>query len=106
MDVKEIYSLLTILKNRCPVDTGQLKGSIQPVYMSSKKAIIVIGNGTANLRSIPSDQYAAFTNNVKTLKTGKPNRNYHWANKAIDRWARANLVNIKFENEEEGEDTE
>lgn len=104
MDVRLAYDLIQILMDKCPVDTGQLRGSIQPIHMTTKHTVVMIGNATANLRSVPSNVYAAFTNNAKTLSSGRANRNYHWVNRAIEQWARKNAIQMSYDMEEEEEE--
>ena len=96
------YELAMRLRNAlheaCPVDSGQLQLSIQPAPSgNSLRYVIVIGNDDGEMNGTPSNQYAAFTNNALTLKCGKRNPNYHWANDAIKDWARDNGMTIAFE---------
>lgn len=105
MQVQAISDLLTILKRYCPVDTGQLRGSIQPVQAMPGEYVITIGNGTASTRSVPSNVYAAFTNNALTLRGGKPNtKNYHWVQKALEEWSRKWAYHFSIDSEEEEEE--
>lgn len=104
MKQSEAYDLVRMLKKYCPVDTGQLKGSIQPVHIEPNSAVIIIGNGTASTRDVPSNVYAAFTNNAKTIgKNRKPNPNYHWANNTIMAWAKKHAYKMILDTEEDDE---
>lgn len=89
MDVRLAYDLIQILMDKCPVDTGQLRGSIQPIHMTTKHTVVMIGNATANLRSVPSNVYAAYTN-----------KRTHWVNRAIEQWARKNAIQMSYDMEE------
>lgn len=94
--------LRNALHEACPYDTGQLQLSIQPAPSGNTlRWVIVIGNNDGSMNGTPSNQYAAFTNNATTLKCGKENPNYHWANDAIKKWANDNGMNIAFGNEDE-----
>lgn len=97
MDYQLAMRLRNALQEACPVDTGQLQLSIQPVQGNQLRWVIVIGNDDGSMNGTPSNQYAAFTNNAVTLKKGKRNPNYHWANDAIKDWARDNGMTIAFE---------
>lgn len=142
--MKKSYAdgLREALQKKCPWATGQLRNSIQEALpYGSNGWLITIGNGTvmglganvpikdANgkltgktrkvIRTVPSNQYAAVTNNAKTLKvfakgkrddpkvpkfTKVNNPNYHWATDAIKAYVEANkgslVVNI-LEDEDE-----
>lgn len=94
------YKLRDKLKERCPVDTGQLKGSIQLVQLNNVDWLVIIGNNTATARDIPSNEYASKTNDAKILNfMGRtfPNPNFHWVNDAIEEWARENSIEISQE---------
>jgi hypothetical protein len=96
------YELMQKLRQElvmaCPVDTGQLKLSITPAQRRGETVwVIVIGNENGNMNGTPSNQYAAFTNNAPKLKNGARNPNYHWANRACEKWAKINAVNIAFQ---------
>lgn len=93
--------LRNALQEACPVASGQLQLSIQPVQGNELKWVIVIGNDDGSINGTPSNQYAAFTNNALNLKNGRRNPNYHWANNAIIKWAHENAMTIAFENGDE-----
>ena len=103
MTLKLCLDLLEILKKACPVDTGQLKGSIQMLQLNAQEFVVIIGNADGSINGTPSNQYAAFTNNAKNItwrgKTFK-NPNYHWANNAVLEWANKNILEIQIETED------
>ena len=54
------------------------------------------------MNGTPSNVYASITNYAKTLgKNGKPNRNYHWVNKTIKKWAEENMLQFQLEGDED-----
>ena len=89
--------LRNALQEACPVDTGQLRLSIQPVQGNELRWVIVIGNDDGSINGTPSNRYAAFTNFARSLKNGRSNPNYHWANNAIKKWARENGIQIALD---------
>ena len=92
--------LRNALQEACPVDTGQLKLSIQPAQGTSLKWVIIIGTDDGSINGTPSNQYAAITNNARFLKfknRSVPNPNYHWANEAVKKWARENGIQISLD---------
>lgn len=92
--------LRNLLQLFCPVDTGQLRLSIQPATESCGEWVIIIGTDDGSINGTPSNQYAAFTNNAKTINfkgRSYPNPNYHWANRVIEFWARENGFQILLE---------
>ena len=92
--------LANTLREACPVDTGQLKGSIQVLQVDAKNWLVLIGNDSGNVNGTPSNVYASITNDYPTLgKNHKENPNYHWVNDAIEKWARENMINFSFERE-------
>ena len=92
--------LVNTLREACPVDTGQLKSSIQMLQYDWNKWVVLIGNDSGNINGTPSNVYASITNDYETLgKNNKPNPNYHWVNDAIEKWARENMINFSFERE-------
>lgn len=96
-------SLLNALKTACPVDTGQLKGSIQLLQLNAQEWLVIVGNADGSINGTPSNQYAAFTNNAKNITyKGKTfrNPNYHWANNAILDWANQNKIKLQMEMED------
>lgn len=91
-----------MLHEASPYATGQLHDSIQPLFLNDKQLLVTIGNGTAYQRKVPSEVYASITNDVRTLgKNSKPNRNYHWVNKTIKRWAEENMLQFQLEGDED-----
>lgn len=94
---KDLAELLVKeLREACPVDTGQLKTSIQLLQVNGKDWIVLIGSENSSIRGIPSNVYASYTNYRKGTRT------YHWVNKAIKRWVVNN--NISFNMEDLGDD--
>ena len=93
--------LVNTLREECPVDTGQLKTSIQMLQLNEKEWVVLIGNDSGNINGTPSNVYAHITNDYKTLgKNGKPNPNYQWVNKAIKKWAEENMLQFQLEGED------
>ena len=91
-----------MLHEASPYATGQFHDSIQPLFLNDKELIVTIGNGTAYQRKVPSEVYASITNDVRKLgKNGKPNRNYHWVNKTIKKWAEENMLQFQLEGDED-----
>lgn len=94
----------------CPYDTGQLRASIQEAQPYGQDGwIITIGNGTTMTRKVPSNVYAAATNNARQLRVfakGKRNNpsvpnyklinnpNYHWATNAIKEFFNVHAYNL------------
>lgn len=96
--------LRNALQQACPVDSGQLKLHIQPVQGNGLCWVITIGQSSGEINGTPSNVYAAITNNARTLKfknRSYPNPNYHWANRAIERWARENSIQIAMQSEDD-----
>ena len=93
-----------MLHEASPYATGQLHDSIQPLFLNDKELIVTIGNGTAYQRKVPSEVYASITNDYQTLgKYGKRNRNYHWVNKTIKKWAEQNMLQFEIESDDDDE---
>jgi hypothetical protein len=93
-----------MLREACPYDTGQLKQSIQMLQLNEKEWIVLIGNESGNINGTPSNVYASITNDARTLgKYGKPNRNYHWVNKIIKKWAEENMIQFQIESDDDDE---
>ncbi len=91
-----------MLWENCPKDTGQLKTSIQAMQINANEFQVLIGNGSGAINGTPSEQYASITNFAKTLgKNGKANRNYHWVNKTIKKWAEQNMLQFQLEGDED-----
>lgn len=85
-----------------PYDTGQLNASIQMMQLYEKTWVVLIGNASGNINGTPSNVYASITNDAKTLgKNGKPNRNYHWVNKILKKWAEQNMINFQLESDDD-----
>lgn len=96
--------LVKELRERCPVDTGQLKTSIQLLQTSATDWLVLIGNDNSSINGVPSNRYASITNFNKTLgKNGKANKNYHWVNKAIKAWVNANGIQFKIDGDDDDE---
>ena len=90
------------MRQNCPYDTGQLKTSIQMLQLNEQEWVVLIGNENGNINGTPSEQYAHITNDYRTLgKYGKPNRNYHWVNKTIKKWAEENMLQFQLEGDED-----
>lgn len=90
--------LVNTLREACPVDTGQLRTSIQMLQLNDKQWIVLIGNENDSINGTPSEQYASITNDYQTLgKNNKPNKNYHWVNDAIKKWAEENMIQFQME---------
>lgn len=106
MDKTFADGLRKALQKACPWATGQLHNSIQEAKPYGIDGwIITIGNGTQQTRKIPSNRYAATTNNSRQLKVfarGKRtdpkvpnftyinNPNYHWATDTVKAYVEAN----------------
>lgn len=97
-----------MLQEASPYATGQLHDSIQPLFLNDKELIVFIGDGTAVQRRIPSEAYAHITNDYKMIGWSKkeqkfttPNRNYHWVNKTIKKWAEENMLQFQLEGDED-----
>ena len=89
------------LRRNCPVDTGQLRSSVQLVQLNATDWQIIIGNDSGAINGTPSNQYAHITNDYATLgKNAKQNRNYRWVNKTIKRWAEQNMILFELEGDE------
>ena len=90
------------LQEESPVDTGQLRSSIQMLQLNDKQWMVIIGNENGSINGTPSDVYAHITNDYMTLgKYGKPNPNYHWVNDAIKEWAKENKIQFEIEGDED-----
>ena len=92
------------LRSACPVDTGALKMSISRVQGTASEYIITIGNnqGKEINGKCATVEYAAITNFAKTLNIhGREynNPNYHWVNKTVKEWVRANQLNLTIKEE-------
>lgn len=103
---KELANKLYLkLKEACPVDTGQLKSSIQLLLVDNYNWIILIGNDNSSIRGIPSNKYASITNFSKYIgKNYKLNRNYHWVNDAIKEWVVENSIEFNLESEDDDDE--
>lgn len=96
--------LVKELREQCPVDTGQLKTSIQLLQVNERDWLVLIGNDNSSINGVPSNVYASITNFSRTLgKNGKANRNYHWVNKAIKRWVEQNKLQFNINGDDEDE---
>lgn len=96
--------LVKELRERCPEASGQLKTSIQLLQVNERDWLVLIGNDNSSINGVPSNVYASITNFSKTLgKNGKPNRNYHWVNKAIKRWFEQNKLQFNTNGDDEDE---
>lgn len=95
---------MNMLREVSPYDTGQLHDSIQGLQLNVNEWIVTIGDGTATKHETPSEVYAHITNDYRTLgKYGKANRNYHWVNKTIKKWAEENMLQFEIESDDEDE---
>lgn len=91
-----------MLWENCPKDTGQLKASIQAMQINANEFQVLIGNDYGGMNGTPSNAYASITNFAQTLgKNDKPNRNYHWINKTIKKWAEQNMLQFQLEGDED-----
>ena len=91
-----------MLWENCPKDTGQLKASIQAMQINANEFQVLIGNDYGGMNGTPSNVYASITNFAQTLgKNDKPNRNYHWVNKTIKKWAEENMIQFQLEGDED-----
>ena len=105
MNSQLAQKLVNKLKEKCPVDTGQLKFSIQMIQLDANNWEVLIGNASGNINGTPSEKYASITNFSSTLgRNKKPNPNYHWVNNAIKEWATENMLQFQLNNG--GEDDE
>lgn len=96
--------LIKELRKECPVDTGQLKTSIQLLQVNERDWLVLIGNDNSSINGVPSNVYASITNFSRTLgKNGKLNDNYHWVNKAIKRWVERNKLQFYINGDDEDE---
>jgi hypothetical protein len=96
--------LVNMLQEASPYDTGQLHDSIQMHQINDKEWIITVGDGTTAKHEVPSEVYAHITNDYQTLgKYGKANRNYHWVNKILKKWAEENMLQFEIESDDEDE---
>ena len=94
--------LVNKLKEKCPVDTGQLKFSIQMIQLDANNWEVLIGNASGNINGTPSEKYASITNFNATLgKNKKKNENYRWVNKEIIEWAFENMLAFEMEGEDD-----
>ena len=104
MNSQLAQKLINKLREKCPVDSGQLIASIQMIQLSAKEWEVIIGNESGNINGTPSERYASITNFNKTLGVNKkPNPNYHWVNNAIKEWATENMLQFQMEDEEDDE---
>lgn len=104
MNSQLAQKLVNKLRERCPVDTGQLRASVQMIQLSANQWEVIIGNASGNINGTPSEQYASITNFNMTLgKNKKKNKNYRWVNKAIIEWAFENMLQFQLEGDEEDE---
>ena len=92
------------LRAACPVDTGALRMSISRVQGTESEYIITIGNnqGKEINGKCATVEYAAITNFAKELNIhGRAyrNPNYHWVNKTVKEWVRANQLNLTIKEE-------
>lgn len=87
------------LREKCPVDSGQLRASIQMRQLDARNWEVIIGNASGNMNGTPSERYASITNFSVTLGINKkPNPNYHWVNNAIKEWATENMFQFQLNN--------
>lgn len=102
MNSQIAQKLVNKLREKCPVDTGQLKVSIQMIQLNEHEWEVLIGNESGNINGTPSERYASITNFNRTLgKYQKMNPNYMWVNKAIKEWALENMLQFQLEEEED-----
>lgn len=104
MNSQIAQKLVNKLREKCPVDTGQLRLSIQMIQLDERNWEVLIGNASGNINGIPSEQYASITNFSRTLVgSGRRNPNYHWINDAIKEWATENMIQFQLEDDEDEE---
>lgn len=104
MNSQLAQKLVNKLKEKCPVDTGQLQFSIQMLQLNEREWEVIIGNASGNINGTPSERYASITNFNATLgRNKKPNPNYHWVNKAIKEWATENMLQFQLNGGEDDE---
>lgn len=90
-----------MLWEACPYDSGNLQKSIQLVPLNEKDWLVIIGTEGDNQIGKSSIEYAHITNDYKTLgKNNKPNRNYHWVNKVLKKWAEENMLQFQLEGDD------
>lgn len=109
MDYELALDLAIRLRMACPVDSGALKLSISRVQGTAKEYIITIGNnqGKEINGKCATVEYAAITNFNKLLYYKKKNGdiisynnpNYHWVNKTVKEWVKANQLNLTIKEE-------
>ena len=87
--------LVEELRVACPIDTGQLKKSIQLLQVNAKDWVVTIGDENSSIRGVPSNAYASYTNFVRRYST------YHWVNRAIKRWAVNNALQFNVDIDED-----
>lgn len=107
MNSQLAQKLENMLREACPYASGQLESSIQMLQLNANEWIILIGNESGSINGTPSEQYAHITNDYpligwskKEQKFTTPNRNYHWVNKTIKKWADENMLQFQLEGDE------
>lgn len=104
MNSQIAQKLVNKLREKCPVDTGQLRLSIQMIQLDERNWEVLIGNASGNINGTPSERYASITNFSRTLgRNRKINPNYHWINDAIKEWATENMIQFQLEDDEDEE---
>ena len=104
MNSQLAQKLVNKLREECPVDTGQLRLSIQMIQLDERNWEVLIGNASGNINGTPSERYASITNFNRTLGRNKAlNENYHWVNDAIIEWAFENMIQFQLEDDEDEE---
>lgn len=104
MNSQLAQKLVNKLREECPVDTGQLRLSIQMIQLDERNWEVLIGNASGNINGTPSERYASITNFNRTLGRNKAlNENYHWVNDAIKEWATENMIQFQLEDDEDEE---
>lgn len=98
MNSELVLKLVIKLIENCPVQTGQLKSSVQMLQVSPKEWMVLIGSYNATMRRIPSSQYASYTNYDKNKRT------YHWVNDTLAEWVKENQVDIALESEDDDDE--
>lgn len=71
------------------------------VQLNENEWLVVIGNDNGSINGTPSNVYAHITNDYQTLGNGASNRNYHWVNKTIKKWAKENMIQFSLESDDD-----
>ncbi len=109
MDFYLAQDLAVRLRDACPYRSGALRMSISRVQGTENEYVITIGNnqGKEVNGCCATVEYAAITNFNKLLYYKKKNGdiisynnpNYHWVNKTVAEWVRANKLNFTIKEE-------